>query len=110
MRKSSDILIYIDVQKAIDAGINFYMSANGVVLTEGDDRGYLKPEFFSRVESVKGTPLPGYDGPQGVTPKVSAPMKASAVIAAEDTPKDSKDEVVLTSLQEVEKKLESTNL
>ncbi|TFK88431.1 hypothetical protein K466DRAFT_488950 [Polyporus arcularius HHB13444] len=119
MRKSSDILIYIDVQKAIDAGIKFYMSANGVVLTEGDDRGYLKPEFFSRVESVKGTPLPGYDGPQGVTPKVSAPLKASAVIAAEDASneqvsqpvgRDNKDEAVLTSLQEVEKKLESTNL
>jgi 2'-phosphotransferase len=52
MRKSSQILIYIDLPKALDAGIKFYLSSNGVVLTEGDERGFLSPEFFLRVENA----------------------------------------------------------
>lgn len=62
MRKSSQILIFIDVEKALAAGIKFYLSTNGVVLTEGDERGYLAPEFFKRVEDAKRVPLSGWDG------------------------------------------------
>ena len=61
MRQSSQILIYVDVQKALDAGIKFFLSSNGVVLTEGDERGFLRPEYFARVETVKGEALPGWD-------------------------------------------------
>ena len=53
MRNSTQILIFIDVQKALEAGIKFELSDNGIVLTEGDERGYLKPEYFSRVEDAK---------------------------------------------------------
>lgn len=53
MRKSSQILIFINVQKALDAGIKFELSDNGVVLTEGDETGYLRREFFDRVEDAK---------------------------------------------------------
>ncbi|KAF9453489.1 hypothetical protein P691DRAFT_792554 [Macrolepiota fuliginosa MF-IS2] len=53
MRKSSQILIFIHVRKALDAGIKFYLSDNGIVLTEGDKAGYLKTEFFDRVEIAK---------------------------------------------------------
>lgn len=61
MRQSSHILIYIDVQKALDAGVKFSLSSNGVVLTEGDERGFLSPEYFARVETVKGEALLGWD-------------------------------------------------
>ena len=54
MRTSSQILIFIDLQKALDAGIKFFLSDNGVVLTEGDDKGFLRPEFFEKVENAKG--------------------------------------------------------
>lgn len=57
MRKSSQILIYINVQKALDARIHFYLSANGVVLTDGDEKGILKPGFFDRVTTVRGEPV-----------------------------------------------------
>jgi len=60
MRKSSQVLIYINVQKALDAGITFFLSENGVVLTEGDERGFLAPEYFLRVEGRKGVPIPGW--------------------------------------------------
>lgn len=64
MRKSSAILIYVDVPKALDAGIKFHLSANGVVLTEGDDRGFLAPRFFLRVETASDRkPVAGFDGP-----------------------------------------------
>ncbi|KAF8625027.1 hypothetical protein AX17_006941 [Amanita inopinata Kibby_2008] len=59
MRKSSQILIYINVQKAIDAGIDFYLSDNGVVLTEGDENGFIKPEYFHRVVTARGQVLLG---------------------------------------------------
>lgn len=60
MRGSASVLIYVDVQKALDAGIKFFLSANGVVLTEGDDSGILRPEFFLRVTDKKGNELTGW--------------------------------------------------
>jgi len=63
MRKSSQVLIYIDVQKALDAGIPFSLSENGVVLTEGDERGFLSTTYFLRVETRQGRPLPGWPVP-----------------------------------------------
>ena len=57
MRTSSHILIFINVQKALDAGIKFFLSDNGVILTEGDSEGFLGPEFFEKVESAKGEVL-----------------------------------------------------
>jgi len=66
MRNSADIFIYIDLQKALDAGYKFQLSANGVVLTAGNEKGFLPPEFFSRVERRVGRsgrePLPGWEG------------------------------------------------
>lgn len=62
MRASSQILIYVDVQKAIYAGFKFWLSNNGVVLTEGDSNGFLAPEFFQRVENADHTPAPGWKG------------------------------------------------
>jgi 2'-phosphotransferase len=53
MRTSSQILIFINLQKALDAGIKFFLSDNGVILTEGDGDGFLKPEFFEKVENAK---------------------------------------------------------
>jgi len=54
MRTSSQILIFINLQKALDAGIKFFLSDNGVILTEGDGEGFLSTEFFEKVENAKG--------------------------------------------------------
>jgi 2'-phosphotransferase len=53
MRKNSSILIYIDINAALATGIKFFVSENGVILTEGNDEGFLSYEFFKRVESRK---------------------------------------------------------
>ncbi|KAH9940894.1 KptA family-domain-containing protein [Epithele typhae] len=66
MRNTSQIFVFIDVQKAINAGIAFYISDNGVILSAGDEQGFLKPDFFSRVETADRKPLPGWDAPEGV--------------------------------------------
>jgi 2'-phosphotransferase len=63
MRESAQVLIYIDMQKALEAGILFFLSDNGVVLTEGDVRGFLSPEYFLQVEDRKGRPIPGWRRP-----------------------------------------------
>ena len=62
LRKSAQILIYIDIPKALSSGLQFFLSDNGVVLTEGDDTGHLKPEFFLRVENTKHEALPCWEG------------------------------------------------
>ena len=54
MRSSSEVLIYIDVAKAMAAGHKFFRSANGVVLSEGDDNGFIPPEYFARIELIQG--------------------------------------------------------
>jgi 2'-phosphotransferase len=58
MRKSSQVLIYIDTTKAMANGIKFYISANGVILTEGNEEGFLLKEFFEKVERSDGKPVP----------------------------------------------------
>ncbi|KAF8652158.1 hypothetical protein AX16_004515 [Volvariella volvacea WC 439] len=63
MRKSSQILIFIDVQRAIDDGIKFFLSDNGVVLTEGNERGFLELKYFLRVENAQRKSLTGWEGP-----------------------------------------------
>lgn len=60
MRNNAAVLIYIDVQQAIDSGLKFFVSDNGVVLTAGDANGFLSPEFFSKVEDKFGQPMPGW--------------------------------------------------
>ncbi|KAJ8503061.1 hypothetical protein ONZ45_g11188 [Pleurotus djamor] len=72
MRNSSQILILIDVPKALNDGIQFFLSANGVVLTEGDEDGFLAPKYFKRVMNGKREPLPGWEGQTGGS-KVDGP-------------------------------------
>ena len=73
MRNSSQILIFVNVQKALDSGIKFHLSANGVVLTEGNNTGLLPPEFFLRVENADRTPVPGWEGCGPIVSPTSTP-------------------------------------
>ena len=57
MRISSTVLIFLDLRKALGRGIKFFMSENGVVLTEGDDNGVVPVELFERVEEKGGQVL-----------------------------------------------------
>ncbi|KAF8552874.1 hypothetical protein OG21DRAFT_1415320 [Imleria badia] len=83
MRNSSQILIFVNVQKALDAGIKFYLSANGVVLTEGNNDGFLSLEFFLRVENANGTPTQGWEISEPIGPVTSVPadVKIDDVVA-----------------------------
>ncbi|THH15743.1 hypothetical protein EW146_g4778 [Bondarzewia mesenterica] len=78
MRTSAQVLIYIDVQKALDAGIPFSLSDNGVVLTEGDAEGFLRPEFFGRVEDRSGRPIAGWS-PVSTTAQATENITSSHV-------------------------------
>lgn len=50
MRNSSSVLVYIDIKKAMEGGLKFWRSENGVILSEGDSDGLIKLEYFERVE------------------------------------------------------------
>lgn len=54
------------------AGIKFFLSSNGVILTKGDDTGFLRPEFFRVVTDADGIPLAGWNrlpvSPESQTP------------------------------------------
>lgn len=60
MRSSSRVLIYIDVKKSLEAGIKFWLSENGVVLTEGDEKGFLPKRFFDRVMDANEGEITGW--------------------------------------------------
>jgi len=95
MRNSSQILIFVNVQKALDAGIKFYLSANGVVLTEGNINGFLSPEFFLRVENVGRTPVQGWKGSGPIAPATSVPedLKIDDVVMEGGRPVSSGDQI-----------------
>ena len=52
MRPDCNVLIYLDVQKCLDNGIELYISENNVVLTEGEN-GILDKKFFLKVVDIK---------------------------------------------------------
>lgn len=59
MRSSCQILIYIDVNKALADGIKFYKSYNNVILSPGDSSGYITTQYFAKVIDVStGEVLP----------------------------------------------------
>ncbi|KAF7430726.1 hypothetical protein PC9H_006437 [Pleurotus ostreatus] len=50
LRPRSDILVYINLHLALSSGIKFFLSTNGVVLTPGNEAGFLHPSLFEKVE------------------------------------------------------------
>lgn len=56
MRTNCEVYIYIDTEKAINDGIKFYESDNGVILTSGLS-GILSTEYFRKVTDNKGNLL-----------------------------------------------------
>lgn len=54
MRNDAELLIYVDIEGSMKDGILWWLSENGVVLTEGDDEGVLKTKYFRKVEGRKG--------------------------------------------------------
>ncbi|KAJ4462705.1 putative phosphotransferase KptA/Tpt1 [Paratrimastix pyriformis] len=57
MRSSSDVLIYLDVRRALADGMALFRSANGVILTAGLG-GVVSPAYFLRVTDRRGQPMP----------------------------------------------------
>ncbi|KAI9366710.1 KptA family-domain-containing protein [Zopfochytrium polystomum] len=53
MRKSSEVIIYVDARRAMNAGIKFYRSPNNVVLSSGIN-GFIPAVFFDRIEDKNG--------------------------------------------------------
>ncbi|KAF2151028.1 phosphotransferase KptA/Tpt1 [Myriangium duriaei CBS 260.36] len=54
MRNSSTVLIFLDIKRAVEGGIKFWLSENGVILTEGDENGIVPLTFFKSVEDRTG--------------------------------------------------------
>ncbi|CAK8698489.1 unnamed protein product [Clavelina lepadiformis] len=52
MKRSCTIFIYIDLEAALKDGLEFFLSTNGVVLSPGDEKGYLKPKYFKEVVGI----------------------------------------------------------
>lgn len=54
MRKDAEVLIYVDIQKSLQDGLLlWWISENGVVLTEGDENGVLSSKYFKKVVGRK---------------------------------------------------------
>ena len=49
MRKSCNVIIFIDILAALDDGFVFILSNNRVVLTPGNEEGYLPVKYFSKI-------------------------------------------------------------
>merc|ERR1719401_638232 len=51
MRPNCDLAIYVDLSKAMMAGIPFFMSHNEVILSPGEN-GVLHPKYFKTVKNI----------------------------------------------------------
>ncbi|TKY63749.1 tRNA 2'-phosphotransferase 1 [Spatholobus suberectus] len=50
MRRDVNVLIFLDVRKALEEGMKLYISDNKVILTEGFD-GVVPPKYFEKIKS-----------------------------------------------------------
>lgn len=53
MRSSCEILVFINLKKALSDGFRFYRSANNVILCPGNEQGFLPPQYFEKVVQTK---------------------------------------------------------
>ncbi|XP_068922319.1 tRNA 2'-phosphotransferase 1 isoform X3 [Petaurus breviceps papuanus] len=80
MRQDCEVAVLIDGPLALAEGILFFRSANGVILTPGDARGFLPPKYFKealQLGSPSEYPPWGLPGPQGLALKVGSCLLAS---------------------------------
>ncbi|KAI0685901.1 hypothetical protein BC835DRAFT_1309757 [Cytidiella melzeri] len=84
MRRESAVFIYIDVEKALQAGLHFYLSSNGVVLSDGDKRGFIHPQFFQRVVNAKGETLMDTQNSTDTVPVDAPPSSDTTVVELAD--------------------------
>merc|ERR1712204_56542 len=54
MRQDCNVLVYVHMPTAIEAGFEFFESANGVILCPGDEHGLLPTRLFAKVVHKKG--------------------------------------------------------
>ncbi|KAI4138639.1 MAG: hypothetical protein LQ340_008050, partial [Diploschistes diacapsis] len=55
MRASASVLVWVDVKRSMaEGGLKWWRSANGVVLTEGDERGLVRLEFVTKAAERGG--------------------------------------------------------
>ncbi|CAF0836213.1 unnamed protein product [Adineta steineri] len=58
MRASAQLYIYIDMEKALKDGLTFFVSSNNVILSPGNEDGYIPPCYFRLVQNRQGQNLP----------------------------------------------------
>ncbi|KAI2472018.1 KptA family-domain-containing protein [Annulohypoxylon bovei var. microspora] len=78
MRSDAELLVFVDVERSLrDGGISWWVSANGVVLTDGDEEGVVPLKYFKEVRGRRqGVGVLWRDGekvadlPEGVVARV----------------------------------------
>lgn len=57
MRSSAQVLIYLDVEAALQDGIPLFISENKVVLSPGNEQGVIPSKYFKYVLNTKLQPF-----------------------------------------------------
>eukprot|EP01094_Clydonella_sp_ATCC50884_P017964 TRINITY_DN3238_c0_g1_i1.p1 TRINITY_DN3238_c0_g1~~TRINITY_DN3238_c0_g1_i1.p1 ORF type:complete len:268 (-),score=48.92 TRINITY_DN3238_c0_g1_i1:18-821(-) len=85
-RDTCNVLVYIDLARALEAGIPFEVSSNNVMLSPGLD-GVIPPEYFARVVDIangielypnEGTQLENWTRPTSATSSSSSSSSTSS--------------------------------
>ncbi|XP_029643220.1 uncharacterized protein LOC115217608 [Octopus sinensis] len=48
MRQSCEIIVYLNLEKALKDGIKFYISSNNVILSPGNEKYMIEPQYFEK--------------------------------------------------------------
>jgi len=57
LRPNVEVFVYVNMAKAMALGVRFFYSANGFVLTRGDNSGAIPPYLFQKVVAINGKVL-----------------------------------------------------
>lgn len=51
VRKSANVFIYINLDKALKDGLKFFKAKNEVILSPGNEFGIIEPKYFLKIET-----------------------------------------------------------
>ena len=57
IRPCCDVFVFIDLPKALEDGILFFKSRNKVILTPGNEDGFILPAYFEKITDAHGNIL-----------------------------------------------------
>jgi len=83
MRSSCTVLVYLNLSTAMEDGLEFYQSANNVILCSGNQDGVILPKYFEKVKNRRSGKTISVSHSDGACAPSDSPVVTDSAVTAE---------------------------